>query len=314
MSKAGGSWGPEHEPSHGWNQDPRGHGPTQPGSGQYHGFGVYEDSGRYEGFGVFQDSGRYENSGNDSAAQRTTPTPMPHDRTPRRRRGFVLTALALGAVVLTAGVLTVIWVAQPSEAPQATPPAVSTDSTTTQAETPSVAGWQAVPVPRRGAVYDAPSSWTKERPDNVIAFGPPDNTVTMTGVTVYKKGFCAEKPNSYRAIAGATAREGSDDSAVATTTLEALTKAAFPTGAVERDPPKQVELDQGSAQGVRVTATVTNPEPGPCDAPQSVVSVLARNNDGQRSVVHLAIAEQGVPEAFPPNALTTMVQSFRPGS
>lgn len=310
MSSPGGNWGP-HQP--GQRYDPI---TGQPLHGNPAGF----QPGQYQGFGAF-----------DQHRQQPYPgmvTGYPGQR--RRRTGMVIAAVSLAAVAVVAIVTTVVVLNSgsrrgPAQRPVASPTtpttstsagSAATSSTAPAAVSPIVPGWQAVPVPKRGAVYDAPQDWTLEKPDNIIGFGPADDPVTMTGVSVYQKGFCPGMPSSYRAIAGSTARKGPSDEAVATQTAQRFADVAYSVGdrkpQVAMGPPEPVRLPGGIAAS-RVTATVTNPAPGPCDAPTDAVTVIATNNDGQASVVFIATAEQNAPETLPDpgGTLQQMAMSFR---
>ncbi|GAA4830137.1 hypothetical protein [Saccharopolyspora rosea] len=309
MSSPGGNWGP-HQP--GQQYDPS---TGQPAHGRPAGF----QPGQYQGFGAF-----------DQRQQQPYPgmvTGYPGQR--RRRTGMVIAAVSLAAVAVVAIVTTVVVLNTGSRRGQAqrpvgSPTTSATSAPASSAETSSapaavpaiVPGWQAVPVPKRGAVYDAPQDWTLETPDDIIGFGPADDPVTMTGVSVYKKGFCPGKSSSYRAIAGATARKGPSDAAVATATAQKFADLAYSAGdrkpQVAMGPAEPVQLPGGIAAS-RVTATVTHPAPGPCDAPTEAVTVIATNNDGQASVVFLGTAEQNAPDTLPDptGTLQRMAMSFR---
>lgn len=268
----------------------------------------------YRGFGIF-DPGT---AGATSGQQPPEP--------PRKHRGPLIAALAATAVVLVAATTTIVLLDR-NDAPgrpvaqRSTPP-----SSTTAAATPpagdapkaEVAGWRVVRVPERGAVYDAPSDWELHDPEGVIGFGPPEDAVTMTGVAVHEKGFCSEQAGSFRAISGATAREGTDDAGVAAETAGKLAELAYTVDGekprVTLSPPQPLQLAGGAMAATRVVATVTPAAPEPCGSPSVLVSAVATNNDGNSSIVHLTIADQGVPEAVPPEAVHRIGESFRPAS
>lgn len=297
MSFPGGS-GPW--PPHGGGNPPGGQQPHQtrnPSGMEYHGLGVYDQN-------------------------------PPGMVTPRRRwRGP--TILSGAALAVVAGVVLTVALNSGNSGRSSSPSPTTTTRSTSSApssspeptlppQTPVVAGWKPVPVPKRGAVYDAPKDWTLERPNNIIAFGEPDDAVTLTGVASYLKGFCTGKPTSYRALTGATARKGGSDVEVAQSTARKISQLVYSADGkapeVNLRPPEDVQLDNGSSTGTLVTAVVRHPAPGPCDAPTSVVHVLARGNDGTASVVHIGMAEQDVPKAFPAESLRTLTLSFRPAA
>ncbi|MGP4018085.1 hypothetical protein [Saccharopolyspora sp. 5N708] len=280
---------------------------------------------QYQGFGAFsqpqQPPPAYPNM---PGGYPPPPTP------PGKRRGPLIAAIALAAVAVIAIVTTVVVLsasggdqaaptAPPTSTSTPTQPTSSATSPTSVANpnlTPVVAGWQVVTVPKRGAVYDVPPGWELDpNPDNIHGIGPPDDPVTMTGVADYQLGFCPGDANSYRATSGATARKGPDDTAVASETLQ-----KFATLAYTRDgqapmivpgPVEQLRLAGGTTPAVRVTALVTLPTPGPCDAASVAVSVLATNSDGESSVVFIAAADQNVPDAVSVDTLKQITETFR---
>ncbi|GAB2668159.1 hypothetical protein GCM10027271_29890 [Saccharopolyspora gloriosae] len=283
---------------------------------------------RYQGFGTFQQpqQGQQPPQGQQPQhpqqgqwAQQGFGPPPP----PKRNRGPLIAAVAAGAVVVVALVTAVVVVSSRSEeragpepvpAPTSAPaPPTSQPTSAATAAPPEavVPGWQAVPVPNRHAVYDAPLEWALETPDNVVGFGEPDDAVTMTGVAVYQEDFCAEVRGSYRAIAGATARRGPDDAAVATETARKFAELAYgPDARIELSPAQPVQL-AGGIPASKVVATVF-PAPGPCGSPSVLINTLATNGDGESSVVHIAGADQGVPGAITPDVLDRLTASLRP--
>lgn len=321
MSSPGGHWG-SHE--HGQQYDPLTGQPVggaqypQPDAQQYQGFGAYGQP-QYQQYQQppFQQSQYPGMVGG-------FPTPPP-----KKSKGPVIAAVALGAVALIAIVTTVV-VLLPSGEEAAPPPPqtpTTTKSTPTQASTapptaanpdlqPVVPGWQVVRVPKRTALYDVPlSGWEVDPdPENIQAYGPPDDPVTMTGVADYMVGFCPGDPRSYRATSGVSARKGPDDTTVATETLAKLVQLAHSRDGVapqvETGAPEHIQLP-GNIPAVRVTARVTLPKPGPCDSATALTSVVATNSDGQSSVVHMATADQGVEGALSPEDLNKLTSSLR---
>ncbi|MFR9731645.1 hypothetical protein ACL03H_20650 [Saccharopolyspora sp. MS10] len=277
----------------------------------------YQSGMEYQGFGTFQQP---QSSDQWGASPHFPPPPPPGPR--RSRRGPLIAALASGAVVVIATVTSVLLVnarqeqaagpATPSSAPA--PPPASSQRPTASAPPPEpvVPGWQVVAVPKRGAVYDAPLEWQLETPENIVGFGPPEDPVTMSGVAIFQEGFCPDAPGSYRAIAGSTGRAGTDDATVATDTARKFAELAYggPGARIDLAPPRPVRLAGGIAAS-KVVATVV-PAPGPCGSPGVVINVLATNNDGKGSVVHIAAADQGIPGAVPPEALDQVTASLRP--
>ncbi|WP_243793296.1 hypothetical protein [Saccharopolyspora gloriosae] len=279
----------------------------------------YQGGMRYQGFGTFQQPQQPQQQQPQWSQQGFAPTPRP-----ARKRGPLIAAISAGAVVVVALVTTVAVASSGGEeqagddrlpAPTAdAPPPVTSEATSAASAPPPVAvvpGWQAVPVPNRHAVYDAPLEWRLEAPDNVVGFGPQEDPVTMTGVSIYQEDFCAEVHGSYRAIAGATARRGPDDAAVATDTARKFAELAYGRDAgIELSPPQPVQLAGGIAAS-KVVATVV-PAPGPCGSPSVLINTLATNNDGESSVVHIAGADQSVPGAIAPDVLDRLTASLRP--
>lgn len=318
-----------------WGSPENGASPEQRGRGDYRGghesrgsaqqsqrFGQppYQGGMQYQGFGTFQQPPQPPQPQQGQWAQQGFGPPPPP---PKRNRGPLIAAVAAGAVVVVALVTAVAVVSSRGEERAATDPlpAPTSDSsppptserTSAAAPPPEavVPGWQAVPVPNRHAVYDAPLEWELETPDNVVGFGAPDDAVTMTGVAVYQEDFCAEVRGSYRAIAGATARRGPDDAAVATDTARKFAELAYgPDARIEISPAQPVQL-AGGIPASKVVTTVF-PAPGPCGSPSVLINTLATNGDGESSVVHIAGADQGVPGAISPEALDRLTTSLRP--
>ncbi|MCX2733352.1 hypothetical protein OOZ19_24175 [Saccharopolyspora sp. NFXS83] len=333
MSSPGGpgNWGsPENgaSPQHGGHGGSRGGHEGWGSAQQPQRFGQqpYQGGMQYQGFGTFQQpqQSQHPQQGQHSPqgqwAQQGFGPPPP----PKRNRGPLIAAVAAGAVVVVA-LVTAVAVAssrgeeragpEPLPAPTSdSPPPPTSERTSTAAAPPPeavVPGWQAVPVPNRHAVYDAPLEWELETPDNVVGFGALDDAVTMTGVAVYQEDFCAEVRGSYRAIAGATARRGPDDAAVATDTARKFAELAYgPDARIELSPVQPVQL-AGGIPASKVVATVF-PAPGPCGSPSVLINTLATNGDGESSVVHIAGADQGVPGAIPPEVLDRLTASLRP--
>ncbi|TDD82400.1 hypothetical protein E1202_27405 [Saccharopolyspora karakumensis] len=230
----------------------------------------------------------------------------------RKKRGWLIFALALGAVVLIGAMAAVLVVGLRSQEAESQPPA---PLPTTSAE-PVVAGWQVVAVPKRQAVYDVPRDWEVDpHPENVHAVGPPEDAVTLTGVSHRQLGFCPGDDNSFRAMAGASARLGPDNTAVAGEAIGTFIGHAFTRDGVaplvEQSPPVQLRLS-GGLPATRINARVTLPAPAGCDASSVAVTTVATNNDGRSSVVFVAAADQGVPGAVTPETLNAIGGSLRP--
>ncbi|TWG08752.1 hypothetical protein [Saccharopolyspora dendranthemae] len=231
----------------------------------------------------------------------------------RTNRGWLVFALVLGALVLIGAMAAVLVIGfrGPEAAPRPAPPAPP--PTTTAA--PAVPGWQVVAVPKRQAVYDVPQDWEIDpAPENVHAVGPPSDAVTLTGVSHQQLGFCPGDDNSFRAMAGVSARLGPDNAAVAGDTLGTFVRHAFTRDAVaplvEGSPPEQLKL-RGGRTAIRINARITLPAPAGCDSRAVAVSVVATNNDGRSSVVFVAAADQDVPGAVTPGTLDEIGGSLR---
>jgi hypothetical protein len=237
------------------------------------------------------------------------------------------------AVVVVATIVTTVVLLNGSgrSQEQAAPATTSTTPTSTTPSSPEssptsapagpppkpvVPGWQAVAVPKRSAAYDVPPDWTVEPPDRLVGFGEPRDAVTMRGVAEYQKGFCPGQSGSFRASTGTTARKGASDNDIALATAQKLADLVYSVHgqrpAVEMGPARPVDLAGNSLHGVLVTAKVTHPSPGPCDSPTALISVLASNHTNDGSVVHIGIADQGVPGSLPPETLNTIMTSLRP--
>lgn len=252
--------------------------------------GPWDPRQQYRGFGAFQQ-------------------PEP----PRgKKRGWLITAIALGAVVLIGAMAAVLVIGLRSrEATSSPPPPLP--STGAQ---PVVPGWQVVAVPKRQAVYDVPRDWEIDPdPETVHAVGPPEDAVTLTGVSHQQRGFCPSDDNSFRAMAGATARLGPDNTSVAGETIGSFIGHAFTRDGVaplvEQSPPEQLRLT-GGVPATRLTARVTLPAPAGCDARSVAVVVVAGNTDGKSSVVFVAAADQDVPGAVTAETLEEISGSLRP--
>ncbi|QUH00850.1 hypothetical protein HUO13_08480 [Saccharopolyspora erythraea] len=302
----------------------------QPQGGQYQGGqhqGGQQQGSSYQGFGAFnqqpppqQQFGGYPQPPGPSQVQQSG-----------RGRGPVIAAIAIAAVAVIAIATTVVVLVNnanssdeagplPPSTTSPKPPASTSAAPTSEPKAgvpPVVPGWQAVHVPRRTAYYDAPLEWWVDNPDNTHGFGPADEPVTMSGVSIYQPGFCPSDAGSFRAIAGVTARKGPDDATVANETAQRLVQLAYTVNGkqpqVQFSPPTPIQIHGGRAAS-QVVATVTHPVPGPCDSPSVQVNIMATNSDGQTSVVFISIADQQVPGALPVQTLQQMAGTLRPDS
>ncbi|TDD05619.1 hypothetical protein E1181_14750 [Saccharopolyspora terrae] len=255
--------------------------------------GPWEPQRQYRGFDAFQ---------------------QPQQPPRRKKRGWLIFALSAGAVVLIGAMAAVLVFGLRSQQAESQPPGPA-PLPTTSAE-PVVAGWHVVAVPKRQAVYDVPQDWEVDpNPENVHAVGPPEDAVTLTGVAHRQLGFCPGDDNSFRAMAGASARLGPDNTAVAGETIGTFVGHAFTRDGVaplvEQSPPEQLRLG-GGLPATRINARVTLPAPAGCDARSVAVTTVATNNDGKSSVVFIAAADQGVPSAVTPETLNAIGGSLRP--
>lgn len=272
----------------------------------------------YQGFGAFTSTPQQH-----SGIAEGFPLPPP----PREKRGLLIGAVATAVVLVIALVTTIIVTSLNSDSeqpvaqepsPQASPSGEPTAAppTGTVQHDPVVPGWQVVSAPRRTALYDVPPDWTLEGPESVIGFGPAEDAVTMTGAAIHEKNFCASEGGSFRALTGATARPGPDDATVAAETAQKLADVAFTVDGrkphVAMDLPQPLLLDGGNMDASRVVATVTPAAPGPCSSPTVLLSIIATGNDGDGSVVHITIADQGVPNAVAPDVVDRIGESLRP--
>lgn len=240
--------------------------------------------------------------------------PQPQQPTRRKKRGWLIFALSLGAVVLIGAMAAVLVFGLRSQEAESQPPGPA-PLPTTSAE-PVVAGWHVVAVPKRHAVYDVPQDWEVDpNPENVHAVGPPEDAVTLTGVSHRQLGFCPGDDNSFRAMAGASARLGPDNTAVAGEAIGTFIGHAFTRDGVaplvEQSPPEPLRLS-GGMPATRINARVTLPAPAGCDARSVAVTTVATNNDGKSSVVFIAAADQDVPDAVTPETLNAIGGSLRP--
>lgn len=278
----------------------------QYGQQPYHGS---QQGMQYQGFGVFSQQ---------------TSTPPDGPQKPKSNLGAIA-LVSLGVVAVLVFVTVVVLtanggnddngnhVAQSSTSPAPTSSATEPVSTAS----PVVPDWQVMEVPRRNARYDVPRTWSLESPDNIVGFGEPDDAFTLSGVALYQRGFCPGSPNSYRAIAGATARRGPDDTTVANEALRKFAETAYTVNGqppeIVPSHPQKVSLS-GGREGVLINATLAIPNPGECDSPSVAVSLLAAQNDGNASVVFVVASDQGIPDAVSPTDQRQIVQSFRPAS
>lgn len=240
--------------------------------------------------------------------------PQPQQPTRRKKRGWLIFALSLGAVVLIGAMAAVLVFGLRSQEAESQPPGPAPLSTTSAK--PVVAGWHVVAVPKRHAVYDVPQDWEVDpNPENVHAVGPPEDAVTLTGVSHRQLGFCPGDDNSFRAMAGASARLGPDNTAVAGEAIGTFIGHAFTRDGVaplvEQSPPEPLRLS-GGMPATRINARVTLPAPAGCDARSVAVTTVATNNDGKSSVVFIAAADQDVPAAVTPETLNAIGGSLRP--
>ncbi|GAA2781974.1 hypothetical protein [Saccharopolyspora taberi] len=325
------------EPSGGFPAQPGGF-QAQPGFQQPGGF--QQPPSAPEGFPAQQQPGSFQQPGGFQQPSPQQPGSFQHPSSPqqpgfqqqpkpsRGSRGSLVAAIAISAVAVIAIATTIVVLVVNSGGNQAAPvpPApvpTSKPPATTSSEPPAppvsgppvVPGWQAVAVPRRSALYDAPLEWWVDNPDNTHGFGSIDDPVTMSGVSIFQPGFCREDTSSFRAIAGATARKGPDDAAVATETAQKLVQLAYTVDGkppqAQFSPPTPVQI-HGGRTAMEVNATVTHPAPGACDSPTVHVTILATNSDGQGSVVFISVADQGIPGAITPDTLHRMAGTMRP--
>ncbi|MEU6129097.1 hypothetical protein ABZ805_07980 [Saccharopolyspora sp. NPDC047091] len=317
MSSPGGPGNPENgEP---WGG--RGSWGAQPGQ---QGGPPYQGGMRYQGFGTF-----------DRPQEPTAPPPVaplpppPPPSPPRRNRGPLIALCAAVAVVLVVVVTAVVFggsggdddaragsaPAPTSAAPEtsaATAPGTSAPTSAGPPPEPLEPGWQAVPVPKRNAAYDVPPGWELQSPGSLVGFGETeDDPVTVSGVALYQHGYCPDRSGSFRGLAGATARRGPDAAAIATDMARRFSELAYGADArIELTPPQPAVLP-GGLPGHKVVATVF-PAPAACGSPSAVVNVLTTDGSGGTAVVHVAAADQEVPDAVTPDVLDRITASVRP--
>ena len=232
----------------------------------------------------------------------------------RKKRGWLIFALSLGAVVLIGAMAAVLVFGLRSQQAGSQPPGPA--PVPPSSAEPLVPGWHVVGVPKRHAAYDVPPDWEVDpNSENVHAVGPPEDAVTLTGVSHQQLGFCPGDDNSFRAMAGASARLGPDNTAVAGEAIGRFIGHAFTRDGVaplvEQSPPEQLRLS-GGLPATRINARVTLPAPAGCDARSVAVTTVATNSDGKSSVVFLAAADQDVPGAVTPETLNAIGGSLRP--
>ncbi|MBA8823469.1 hypothetical protein FHX42_000798 [Saccharopolyspora lacisalsi] len=305
-------------------------GPNQYGSGQYYDPITGQPSGPaasgqsgYQGFGVFEQQQGWQGA-------QAGPPPGPPPGPPRKSRAALISTLAItvvGIVVITATVMIVGGDDTKNQASTTASATTTTTSTTTTSPSPSstasshntpavVPGWQGVALPEAGIAYDIPPGW-ETRLDRFSGYKNKNgDSVSMTNFSSYKRDFCPSADLSYRARVGVTTTEEKDPVRAAEKTLQKWamlgwsTEDGTPPG-IAKNPITPVSVEGNSnGQPQLLSATITPAAPGPCGTESVFISILALPSNAEAALL-IGIADQGVPEAVPPQTINRSLTSLR---
>jgi hypothetical protein len=311
MSSPGGSggWGPDRYRS------------DQQGSPQYvdpiTGQPLSDSTGqgmRYQGLGLY-DQGQQATSSPGPYPGMVTGYP---ETAAPRKRGPVIVLIAVAAVLVVGVAATVILLSRrgPDRAAPPPPPAPTPMPSSDQMSVaPVVPGWKGVAWPKFGVAYDVPPAW-QPKPGSRIGVGNDltrDNE-SMGAYSIYMENYCRESRSSYRAVAGLTMSKERDNTAAGTTMVQNWARFGFSGHSgpprVAMNPPTPVKVDGGKRNATLVSAMVTPAESTPCGSPTVFISTVVLPTDGGSAML-LGVADQGIPEAVPPDDVNRALTSLR---
>ncbi|WP_280263039.1 hypothetical protein [Nocardia wallacei] len=176
------------------------------------------------------------------------------------------------------------------------------------AAAPLVPGYQVVPIPERGAAYDAPPEW-KVDPLGTAVWGHPPETVEIAGLAQDGKDYC---PRYTRTNAFLTMSPQADPAAAAADVGVRMARVGWSAtvGATPGSAENLTSLD-GQLQGAFVETTGTAPPPAPgCAATFSVFTFAFPSENG--NFVMTIAADTGVPQAVDRATAKQVLASIRP--
>jgi hypothetical protein len=246
----------------------------------------------------------------------------------RPRFGLVLALLAVGAMVLTAGI---------THTPPPAPWARDITAGGPRASVPAaVPGWRAVVSADGSTAYDVPAGWEVSHRDADVPIGDGTWHLDLTMPARFRPGACAA---GVRAESGVGDAEGRDAARIATDLARRVAGAVYGGSVVALSRPTAVPV--GSVTGTLVEAQATGQhgggqggggqggggqggggqggggqggggQGGGCRATGGMVDVVAvADSDHDASVVIVAYADQGFPGATTPSELDRLVTSLR---
>jgi hypothetical protein len=249
----------------------------------------------------------------------------PADGPPRRRRRTTLYA-GLGLVVLVAVVATATLVvvgrhsgaggqsgpsmisALTGSAPAAAAPtsAAAPGPSPMNVPPPIIPGYQVVPIPARGAVYDAPRDWALA--PGTTSWGTAPNTLDVAGLTQDGASYC---PNHTRTSVFLTTSAQSDPNAAAAEVGTRMVHVGWSTATgVTPGRSEQLASLDGQLHGAFAeTSGTTAPTPG-CATTFSIYTFAFPNENG--SFVMTIAADTGVAKSVDRETARRVLASIRP--
>ncbi|MFO7191843.1 MULTISPECIES: hypothetical protein [Thermocrispum] len=260
------------------------------------------------------------------------------EQPPRRSRTALVAGVVTALVLAGGGAAAYFLTTGGDESPEAAP-ATSTSAAPTTAQSSSppptsslappttqsagssrvkavVEGWAPVFSAREGAAFDVSEDWTVEDPGVIAGFEDDSGIRTaMHGVATYRDGFCAEEKNSNRGRAGFMSVEKLDPKKVARAAAKMWATAAMElpedSPKVKPTPAQEVEIHGGKRAWLS-TATVDNPEDGPCQGEGVKVTTVAfQARPGGLTVVFVLYHDTGVDDELPEDEARRIIGSLR---
>ncbi|MBV9847447.1 MAG: hypothetical protein JOZ47_20600 [Kutzneria sp.] len=233
--------------------------------------------------------------------------PQPQPALPRRRTVFLVTALSVTAVVLIAIGTVVIVVRRPVTVQGVARPAVA-NPMTTKSLAPldsHIPGWQTVVTPQGMMAYDVPrAQWIAGDSQAKVAIDT-DPPLYGFGVAEYLRGYCPNKPDSWRALSLITNHPTLRQEQAAPEVAAQVAKLEWtpPGGAapqVAMEPPKTLPVDDGMKQATIAIADITVHDTDSCGAKTAKVyvsAVSAHDTTEPGSALLVLLTDQGIPDA-----------------
>ncbi|TQL66583.1 hypothetical protein FB381_0446 [Nocardioides albertanoniae] len=249
-------------------------------------------------------------------------TPSAGNSTNSRTAAVIIAVLALAliAVVATAGVLAWRLLAQDASGDPAPPAGGTSESTQAAAPPKSVApapvpagAWKKVTSPKDKMAYDVPPDW-EPTPGGLAGFESPAGEITalMHGIASYGDDWCDD--NWHTLVGFVTPGSISDKGTIEATATHWAKAAAqddggsSPTGSLGE--PRSVTVNGGRTEATAVTATTT-PATQTCPVPAIEVTVVAVPKDSGYALF-VVVADRGAEGSNPDAALEKVIASVRP--